>query len=116
MRFGFDRLAARIRGEMQQDPESGSLFIFANRRATRLKVLWRERHPLFPKFLTIRIVIFYATGRFFLFCRDYPCTALINRLVFGDYDALRAMRSLQFGHHSRGLANQEGLLTLEIIA
>ena len=46
MRFGFDRLAARIRGEMGQDPESGSLFIFANRRATRLKVLWRERHGL----------------------------------------------------------------------
>ena len=46
MRFGFDRLAARIRDEMKQDPQGGSLFIFANRRATRLKVLWSERHGL----------------------------------------------------------------------
>ena len=46
MRLGFDRLAARIRDELKQDPEGGSLFIFANRGATRLKVLWRERHGL----------------------------------------------------------------------
>ena len=46
MRFGFDRLVARIRDELKEDPQSGSLFIFANRRATRLKVLWCERHGL----------------------------------------------------------------------
>jgi len=46
MRFGFDRLAARIRDEVKEDIQSGSLFIFANRRATRLKVLWCERHGL----------------------------------------------------------------------
>lgn len=46
MRLGFDRLAARIRDGLKQDPQSGSLFIFANRGATRLKVLWFERHGL----------------------------------------------------------------------
>ncbi len=46
MRFGFDRLAARIHEELKEDLQSGSLFIFANRRATRLKVLWCERHGL----------------------------------------------------------------------
>lgn len=43
MRYGFDRLAQKVR-ELGGDPESGSLFVFANRRATRLKVMWLERH------------------------------------------------------------------------
>lgn len=40
MRRGFDGLALLAREAMQQDPRSGSLFIFANRRADRLKALW----------------------------------------------------------------------------
>jgi transposase len=42
MRHGFDRLAQRIRAEVREDPEGGSLFVFSNRGATRLKVLWFE--------------------------------------------------------------------------
>lgn len=40
MRQGFDRLAQRVRGALGEDPQSGSLYVFANRGATRLKVLW----------------------------------------------------------------------------
>jgi transposase len=40
MRQGFDRLAQRVRASLGEDPESGSLFVFSNRGATRLKVLW----------------------------------------------------------------------------
>lgn len=40
MRQGFDRLAQAVRARLGEDPESGSLFVFANRGATRLKVLW----------------------------------------------------------------------------
>lgn len=40
MRQGFDRLAQTVRAKLGADPQSGSLFIFANRGATRLKVLW----------------------------------------------------------------------------
>jgi len=43
MRYGFDRLARVVR-DLGGDPESGSLFVFANRRASRLKVVWFERH------------------------------------------------------------------------
>jgi transposase len=42
MRHGFDRLAQRIRAEVREDPEGGALFVFSNRGATRLKVLWFE--------------------------------------------------------------------------
>jgi transposase len=40
MRQGFDRLAQAVRTRLGADPQSGSLFVFANRRATRLKVIW----------------------------------------------------------------------------
>lgn len=40
MRQGFDRLAQAVKARLGEDPQSGSLFVFANRGATRLKVLW----------------------------------------------------------------------------
>jgi transposase len=45
LRYGFDRLAQTARERMGADPVSGgALFVFANKRATRLKVLWFERN------------------------------------------------------------------------
>jgi len=46
MRLGFDRLAAAVRDRVGQDPLSGGLYIFANRSATRLKLLWWDRNGL----------------------------------------------------------------------
>jgi transposase len=44
MRQGFDRLAQAVRTRFGEDPQSGSLFAFANRRATRLKVIWFDNN------------------------------------------------------------------------
>lgn len=44
MRQGFDRLACVVKTKLGEDPQSGSLFIFANRGATRLKALWFDRN------------------------------------------------------------------------
>lgn len=45
MRQGFDRLAQRAREVVGQDPQQGgTLFVFANKRASRIKVLWFERN------------------------------------------------------------------------
>ena len=44
MRRGFDGLALIARDAMEQDPRSGALFVFANRRADRLKALWWDRN------------------------------------------------------------------------
>lgn len=44
MRRGFDGLALIAREAMGQDPRSGCLFVFANRRADKLKALWWERN------------------------------------------------------------------------
>jgi transposase len=40
MRHGFDRLAELIRGSLQEDPLSGSLFLFRSRGGDRLKILY----------------------------------------------------------------------------
>ncbi len=44
MRQGFDRLAQAVKARLGADPQSGSLFIFANRGASRLKVLWYDQN------------------------------------------------------------------------
>ena len=44
MRRGFDGLARIARESMGHDPQSGSLFVFTNRRANRLKALWWDRN------------------------------------------------------------------------
>jgi transposase len=44
MRLGFDRLAYMARSRLGEDPESGSLFVFANRTANRVKCLWFDRN------------------------------------------------------------------------
>lgn len=46
MRRSFDGLYALVRHDMQQDPLSGYLFAFINRRATQIKVLYFDRTGL----------------------------------------------------------------------
>jgi transposase len=44
MRQGFDRLAQAVKAKLGEEPESGSLFVFSNRGATRLKALWFDHN------------------------------------------------------------------------
>ena len=44
MRRGFDRLAEEARAHVGEDPLSGHLFVFRNRRENRLKVLYWDRN------------------------------------------------------------------------
>jgi transposase len=44
MRRSFDGLAAAVQQQVGEDPRCGALFVFANRRANRLKVLWFDRN------------------------------------------------------------------------
>jgi transposase len=43
MRKGFDGLAQLVRDQIAQDPLSGHLFVFRNRRRDRIKVLYWDR-------------------------------------------------------------------------
>jgi transposase len=42
LRLSFDRLAALVRDALAQDPLAGHLFVFRNRRADKLKILYWE--------------------------------------------------------------------------
>jgi len=46
MRLGFDGLFALVKNRLQADPLSGHLFIFRNRSADRVKVLYWGGHGL----------------------------------------------------------------------
>jgi transposase len=43
MRKSFDGLAALVRTALQEDPTSGHLFVFINRKRTQMKVLYFDR-------------------------------------------------------------------------
>ena len=43
LRRGYDGLAAIVEGAMDEDPLSGSLFIFVNKRRNRIKLLYWDR-------------------------------------------------------------------------
>jgi transposase len=44
MRRSFDGLALAVRQVLGEDPQSGALLVFVNKRRTHLKVLWWDRN------------------------------------------------------------------------
>lgn len=46
MRKGFDGLAEVVRAFLGHDPLSGDLFVFRNRSAQRVKILWYDRNGI----------------------------------------------------------------------
>jgi len=44
MRRSFDGLALAARERLGKDPRDGGLFVFANKRSNRLKILWFDRN------------------------------------------------------------------------
>jgi len=43
MRKSYDGLSALVKGPLADDPQSGQLFVFINRKRTQMKVLYFER-------------------------------------------------------------------------
>ena len=44
MRRSFDTLALVVREQLNEEPQSGALYVFIGKRSTRVKVLWWDRN------------------------------------------------------------------------
>lgn len=64
MRKSFDALGRYVREVLQQDPDSGALFIFTGKRGTSLKILWCDKpgHSILYKRLTHGVFRVPAAG------------------------------------------------------
>jgi len=80
MRYGFDRLAAAVRERVGQDPLAGGLYIFANRGASRLKLLWFDCNGLCILYKRLHRAVF-----------DLPLAPDGSRAVLLDRSALAAL-------------------------
>jgi transposase len=64
-RRGFDGLALAARERLGEDPRAGGLFLFTNRRATGVKIVWFERTGcclLYKRLHQSRVVLPSGTG------------------------------------------------------
>lgn len=60
MRRSFDRLAEVVRTALSEDPQSGALFVFVGKRATRVKVLWWEKNGFCLLYKRLHRALFVA--------------------------------------------------------
>ena len=76
MRRGFDRLAEEVRALLGEDPLSGHLFVFRNRRCNRLKVLAWDRNGFAVWYKRLE------RGRFYFPSAGEGTSAVISPIAF----------------------------------
>ena len=96
MRFGFDRLLAIVRDFLgHEDPFSGHLFVFRNKRGDRLKVLWWDRDGLALFYKRLEVGTFTlpaATAD----TRQLELTTADLQLVLQGIDPAKVQRSKRY--------------------
>lgn len=63
MRRSFDRLAEVVRTQLGEEPQSGALFVFVGKRATRVKVLWWDQNGYCLLYKRLHRALFVAPAR-----------------------------------------------------
>jgi transposase len=60
MRASFDTLAAVVRNVLNEEPQSGALYVFVGKRPTRVKVLWWDRNGFCLLYKRLHRALFMA--------------------------------------------------------
>lgn len=81
MRRSFDGLALAAKEHLGEDPQSGALFAFVNKRCNRLKVLWFDRNGFCILYKRLHRARFVLPDRRVI---DAPALATILRGVERD--------------------------------
>jgi transposase len=63
MRRSFDKLAEVVRTQLGEEPQSGALFVFVGKRATRVKVLWWDRNGYCLLYKRLHRALFVVPSR-----------------------------------------------------
>lgn len=115
MRRSFDRLALVVREHLGEDPQSGALYVFVGKRATRAKVLWWERNGycLLCNQLASHCTSFDCYHRFWLLgCLDCSCSVdeAIPAAALLDW-RVRSWWLIEVGVGVVGMSGDDAVLT-----
>lgn len=97
MRRSFDALSLAVQQLLAEDPKSGALFVFVNKRSTRLKVLWFDRNGfciLYKRLHRARFRLPSARG-------DRPMARIDARMLATILRGVENERSDRFGLDAR---------------
>lgn len=99
LHFGFDRLANLVREDLGQDPLSGHLFVFRNRRGDRVKLLFwdDDGYAVFYKRLQVGVFRFPAVDAE---TRGVRVTASELSLLLWGIDAASVRRHKRFSREA----------------
>ena len=92
MRKSFDGLSAVVCDIVNQDPQSGHLFLFINKRRNRAKIIWWEKSGYWMLYKRLE------SGQFLIFDQangdtgSFSCTASDMLLLLDGIDLRRAKR------------------------
>jgi transposase len=101
MRKSFDTLAALVCDVIAQDPQSGHLFVFLNRRRDRVKILWWDRSGYWLLSKRLEHGQFHLYDRVQGGARGYEVSASELALILEGIDLRGARRRLSHDERTR---------------
>lgn len=104
MRKSFDTLAALVCEVIREDPQSGHLFVFLNRRRDRVKILWWDRSGYFLLAKRLEHGQFHVYDQASGNSGSYEMSASDLALLLEGIDLRRSKRRVSHDEATRGVS------------